>query len=179
VQEVRIMAKKILILVTLVLLTATMAPGASREGSVITESFASPQIRPGAQWKVYINAQIADGEMNAIICKALLPGGYVCPFAKTEIKKPYRKHLSGYLFMSTAILDYLNPTNLVLIVQIMDKEGHLIAADSFPLAIDSKAQEEEPAAGVFREVSLGSIMQAYSGSILVVGADEAITKIAP
>jgi hypothetical protein len=173
------MTRKILTIVTLLFLTQAMALGESKAGPVITESFASMQIKPGEPWKVYINAQIADGEMSALIFKISLPGRAVCPLAHTGIKEPYRQRLSGYLSLRMVILDYLELENLVLNVQIKDKAGHLSAPAFFPLVIDPKAQKENPQAGIFKEVHLGPIKQAQCGRIMVFGADEAIKNVGP
>ena len=54
------MAKKILILITPLLLTAIMALVQREIGPVITGSFVSRQIKPGEPWTVYMNAQITD-----------------------------------------------------------------------------------------------------------------------
>jgi hypothetical protein len=172
------MTRKFLAIVTLLLLTQTMARGESQEGPVISDFFASRQIKPGEPWKVYINAQIADGEMCAFIFKVSLPGGSVCPLAKMEIKEPYRQRLSGYLSLRIGMLDYLEPQNLVLILQIKDKAGHFSAPAFFPLMIDPKAQKENLQVGIFREVHLSAIQQADSGRIILVGLDEWMKRTA-
>jgi hypothetical protein len=171
------MIKKILTIVALLFLTPAMAFAESKAGSVITESFASMQIKPGEPWKIYINAKIADGEMSAFIFKISLPGGAVCPLAKMEIKEPYRQRLSGYLSLPMGMLDYLDPESLVLILQIKDKAGHLSDPAFFPLMIDPKAQKENPPAGIFEEVHLGPIQQANFGRIMLVGVDGAMKRI--
>jgi hypothetical protein len=173
------MIKKILTIVALLFLTQSLAPGESKAGPVITESFASMQIKPGEPWKVYINAKIADGEMSAFIFKISLPGGAVCPLAQTGIKEPYRQRVSGFLSLRMVILDYLEPENLLLNVQIKDKAGHLSAPAFFPLVIDPKGQKENPQAGIFKEVHLGPIKQAECSRIILVGADEAIRNVGP
>ena len=119
------MIKRIFALVTLVLLTATMALAEVKPGAVITESFAVRQIRPEEPWKVYINAQMAGGEMRAIVCKVSMPGGAVFPLAQTEINNAYRLQLSGYLSLPSEILNDLGPEELVLNVQIKDNAGRL------------------------------------------------------
>ena len=164
------MIKRIFTIATLVLLTATMALAEVKPGAVITESFAVRQIKPEEPWRVYINAQIAAGEMRAIICNISLPGGGEFPLAQTGINNPYRQQLSGYLSLPAEILEGLGPEELVLNVQIKDNAGHLSAPVSFPLVIDPRAQKEGPPAGVFQEVNLGHIKQAYCGRIILVGA---------
>jgi hypothetical protein len=167
------MIKRIFTIVALVLLTATMALAEVKPGAVITESFAVRQIKPEEPWKVYINAQMAGGEMRAIICKVSLPGGAVFPLVQTEINNAYRQQLSGYLSLPSEILNDLGPEELFLNVQIKDNAGRLSAPVSFPLVIDPRAQKEGPPAGVFQEVNLGHIKQAYCGRIILVDATEA------
>jgi len=167
------MIRKIFTVVALVLLTATMAPAEVKPGAVITESFAARQIRPEDRWKVYINAQIADGEMRSIVCDISLPGGGIFPLPQTGIDSPYRQKLSGYLTLPAGLLDDLGTEEIVLNLQIKDNAGHLTAPVSFPLVIDPWDQKEGPPAGVFKEVNLGPIKQAYCGQIILVGDSEA------
>ena len=158
------------------LFTQTVARGESQEGPVITDFFASSQIRPGEPWKVYINAKSAGGKMCAFIFKISLPGGAVCPLAQMEIKEPYGRRLSGSLSLPMGILDYLEPENLVLNLQIKDNAGRLSAPAFFPLMIDPKAEKENPKAGIFEEVHLGPIQRADSGRIILVGVDESVKR---
>ncbi len=171
------MARKFLVIVALLLLTQTLARGESQEGPAIKDFFASGQIRPGEPWKIYINAQIADGEMYAFIFKVSLPGGAVYPLAQMKIKEPYGQRLSGYFSLSIGILDYLEPENLVLNLQIKDKTGHVSAPAFLPLMIDPNAQQENPQAGIFKEVHLGPIQQAEPGRTIFVGVDESMKRI--
>lgn len=173
------MIKKFFSVVILVLLTQASALGEYKAGPVITEYFASKQIKPGERWKVYINARSSDGGMKDFILKVSLPGGAVHPLAQTEIKKISRHQLSGYLSFPTEILDYLEPENLVLNLKIRDKAGRLSTSISLPLVIDPKAQMENPPAGVFKEKNLGLIKQACCGPVIVVGAAGEIKNIGP
>jgi len=73
---------------------------------VITQSFASNEIRPGETWKVYLNAHDPDGDMKQIVCVIEQPGVGVYPAAYTRIKADNRKELSGYIYLTTFDVNY-------------------------------------------------------------------------
>ncbi len=127
---------------------------------VITQSFASKEIRPGATWKVYLNAQDPDGEMKQIVCVIEQPGVGVYPAAYTRIKADNRKELSGYIYLSTFDVNYssFNFVNLTLRVQIQDMAGHYSAPVFFPLSFNALYRQEPPPQDVFKEHDLGPIM---------------------
>src|SRR5512143_2340707 len=68
---------------------------------VIEKSFASNQLRPGDQWKVYVLASDADGDMEAMIAVVDQPGMGSYPLSATKIKGENTKELSGYFFLNT------------------------------------------------------------------------------
>ncbi len=125
---------------------------------VITQSFASPKISPGSNWKVYLKASDADGDMKAIFCKIHQPGVGTYPVSITQIKEGNQKELSGYLFLNISAFRHLDLLELTLTVQIQDRAGQFSKPLEFPLSINSLYAQEPPPPGVFQENNLGPIM---------------------
>jgi hypothetical protein len=156
------MRKNFLIAILLLLLAgcSIMEPVKVREqkyGSnvpVITNSFAAQKIRAGDLWKIYLEASDPDGDMKTIVCSIDQPG-VSYPSSFTRIREGQRKNLSGYIFLTTK--PGINLVNLTLNVQIMDEAGHYSAPVSFRLVFGSKAKQENPPSGVFKENELGPI----------------------
>jgi hypothetical protein len=73
-----------------------MAPKAA---PVITQSFASPQIAPGKNWRIYLKASDADGDMEGIVSTVHQPGVGTYPVSSTRTGENYRKELSGYVYL--------------------------------------------------------------------------------
>jgi len=125
---------------------------------IITQSFASPQISPGSNWKVYFKASDADGDMKAFVCTIHQPGVGTYPVSITRIKEGNQKELSGYLFLEISAFRNLELLTLTLTVQIQDRAGQFSKAVDFPLSINSLYAQEAPPEGVFQESNLGPIM---------------------
>ena len=126
---------------------------------VITESFASKQLRPGDTWMVYLKASNPDGDMENILCTIVQPGVGEYPLSINRIKKGDRKELNGYMYLPTVGQDTrLNLVNLTLTVQIQDKAGHYSAPVSFPLTFNTRYSQEQPPKGEFQNHDLGPIM---------------------
>ncbi len=125
---------------------------------VITESFASKQIKPGDTWKVYLKAHDPDGDMKNIVCiiDQAGKGGY--PVSYTKIREENRKEFSGFIYLYTAGIQGLNYVPLTLTVQIEDRAGHFSQPVNFPLFFNNKSRQENPPSGVFQEKDLGPIM---------------------
>jgi hypothetical protein len=126
---------------------------------VITNSFASKEIRPGATWKVYLAAKDDDGDMKNIFSSIDQPGVGTYPISITRIKPEDQRELSGYIFLFTANLQQgLNMVNFTLNVQIGDQAGHYSAPVSFPLSFNELSSQEPPPKDAFKEKDLGPIM---------------------
>ena len=132
--------------------------GVPRAVPVITQSFASPQISPGYNWKVYLKASDADGDMKAFFCTVHQPGVGTYPVSITQIKEGNQKELSGYLFLHISAFRNLDLLELTLTVQIQDRSVQFSKPLEFPLSINSLYTQEPPPAGVFQENNLGPIM---------------------
>jgi hypothetical protein len=163
------MKKKLFVLAIALLLIAgcaAMEPIEVREKMygkgipVITQSFASKEIRPGDTWLVYLNAHDPDGDMKQIVCEIEQPGVGVYPVSYTRIKEENRKELSGYIYLTTFHVSYFsfNFINLTLRVQIQDMAGHYSAPVFFPLGFNALYRQEPPPPKVFKEQDLGPIM---------------------
>jgi hypothetical protein len=130
-----------------------------KEASVITETYASKQMKPGDTWKVYLKASDPDGDMESIAATVDLVGSGTHPVSYTRIKDGNRKELSGYVSLSTPSGEgWLNNLTLTLKVQIKDRAGHLSKAVTFPLEFNGRYVQEPPPPGVFPEQYLGPIM---------------------
>ena len=133
----------------------TMAPKAI---PVITQSYASPQIAPGKNWKIYLKASDGDGDMEAIVSTAHQPGVGEYPVSFTRIGEKDRKELSGYVYLFIPLLDGLDNVGMTLTIQIRDRAGLFSQPVKFPLSIGFLSQEEFPPSGVFQENDLGPIL---------------------
>lgn len=126
---------------------------------VITQSFASKQMKLGDTWKVYLNASDPDGDMKTILSTIDQKGVGTYSVSFTRIREDQqRDNLSGYIYLNTVGVSGLDYTTLVLNVQIQDKAGHYSAPASFPLAFNPTFQQENPPPGVFKDKDLGPIM---------------------
>jgi hypothetical protein len=129
---------------------------------VITDSFASPTMRPGGTWRVYLKAFDPGGDMKYIFAVVSQPGRGEYPISLTRIRAENAKELDGYLYLNTLTpsgYEFLNFANLTLTVQIKDKAGHFSKPVDFPLYFDPRVSvQESPPPGVFKDQSLGPIM---------------------
>jgi hypothetical protein len=162
------MIKKLLLpLGLIIILTGCLAlePIQKREAvygkntPVITQSFASKELRIRDTWKVYLNAQDPDGDMKSIECTISQRGMGTYPASAIWIKKENSKELSGYIYLNTLNTpEQLYLQDIVLTVQIRDKAGHFSEPAVFPLEFNRLATQEPPPQGIFKENDLGPIM---------------------
>ncbi len=132
--------------------------GVVKATPVITQSFASSEIRVGENWKIYLNASDPNGEMIRIYATVEQPG-QINPLSITKVSKENGKEFSGYLYLSTAPpANILDGTSVTLTIQIQDRSGNFSQPAVFPLLIKSRATPEAPPQGVFKEQDLGPIM---------------------
>jgi hypothetical protein len=125
---------------------------------VITQSFASKEMRPGDTWKVYLKSSDPDGDMKNIYATIEQPGMGTYPVSITKIKEADRKDLAGYIYLNTVGVQGLNYTLLTLTVQIQDKAGHFSQPAVFPLSFNFASQQQTPSPGIFPEKDLGPII---------------------
>lgn len=125
---------------------------------IISESFASKQIKPGDTWKVYLKASDPDGDMKNIVCVIDQAGKGVYPVSYTKIRVENQKELTGFIYLNTTGIQGLNYVPLTLTVQIEDKAGHFSQPVTFPLFFNNKSTPEKPPQGAFQEKDLGPIL---------------------
>jgi hypothetical protein len=125
---------------------------------MISESFASPKIRGGQTWKVYLIASDPDGDMKNIVCVIDQPGMGTYPVGITRIKEEDRRELSGYVYLNTLGTGDFDFVNITLHIQIEDMAGHYSKPVSFPLSFGSRYRQEPPPQGLFKEKDLGPIL---------------------
>ncbi len=133
-------------------------PAPSPSLPVITQSYASPKLRPGETWKVYLIAVDREGEMENIVSRIDQPGVGTYQVSITRIDPAMSKELNGYIYLATSISQRLHNVNLTLTVQIQDRKGGYGPPVEFPLALNDLYQQEPPPPGVFQENDLGPIL---------------------
>jgi len=131
---------------------------------VITQSFASPNLRPGDTWKVYLKASDPDGDMKNLYATVFQYGKGPYPLSITKIKEGDGRDLSGYFYLNTGSDPGMMFKNLILTVHIQDKAGHFSAPAVFPFAFHSGSVQQTPPTGVFLEKDLGPIMVSLRSS---------------
>ncbi len=136
-------------------------PGSKVDGKatpIITQSFASKEIRPGDTWKVYLKVSDPNGEMKKIFAMIDQPGVVPYPVSIIPVKKENRKELSGYIYLSTANPVFpMNGVNLTLAVQVQDGSSNFSQPVVFPLSINTTSSQEAPSQGGFKEEELGPV----------------------
>jgi hypothetical protein len=132
-----------------------------KEASVIAETFASKQIRPGDTWKIYLKASDPGGDMHRIVAVVSQPGYGIYPVSLTKIQEGNGKELSGYIYLNTSGpygSGWQNFVSLSVTVQIQDRAGHYSEPVSFPLSFQNRYTQEPPPPGKFKEENLGPIL---------------------
>ena len=133
---------------------------------VITQSFAAKEVRPGETWKVYLNASDPDGGIKNIYAAVDQLGVGQYPVSIIRVKGQNHKELSGYIYLGTwTPYTTLEFVSLKLTVQVQDRAGRFSAPVIFPLYIHSRAIQEAPPQGVFKEEDLGPVMVILRGRI--------------
>ena len=118
----------------------------------------SPQRNPqGETWKVFLQAQDADGDMNRIVCILEQPGVGVQPVSFIKIREDRRRNLSGYIFLNTGSASGFQFASCRLTVQIQDQKGNVGNSVSFPLTLNPRAVQQNPPPGVFQDEDLGPV----------------------
>jgi len=113
-------------------------PGTS--APIIKNSFAVEKGPYGYIWKVYIEAEDPDGDMLKIASVVSQPGYGYYPTDWVYLKKPYQKHLNGYLQWNTfsTKTHFLREwTQITLLVSIVDKAGNESKVIVFPFEFAS------------------------------------------
>ena len=165
------MNKKLLGIVALVLLSglgcATMMDMQEREkmygkaAPVIAASFASQELSPGANWKIYLKASDPDGDMQSVVAVVEQRGSGPYPISYTRLKEGNQKELSGYVFLNTSGPygdSWLYSYSLTITLQIKDRAGHYSQPVVFPVAFDNRFTQQSPPPGTYAENNLGPVL---------------------
>jgi hypothetical protein len=107
---------------------------------IIKNSFAVEKGFYGYIWKVYIEAEDPDGDILKIASVVSQPGYGYYPTDWVYLKRPYQKHLKGYLQWNTfsSKTNFLREwTQITLMVSIVDKAGNESNVVIFPFEFAS------------------------------------------
>jgi hypothetical protein len=132
----------------------------------ITHAFAVDKGYYGSIWKIYIEAEAPDGEMDKIAVVVHQTGYGYYPTDWIILRPRYRKHFRGYLQWNTfsSKASFLPEwTQITMKVSIFDKAGNESNEEVFPFRFQSgvKDQDEYPPPAPFdkRDVPrIGNIM---------------------
>jgi hypothetical protein len=148
-------SKKVLCLISLLFVLALFAPyqgwaqlspytgGPTKPGThapIITHSFAVEKGYYGYIWKIYIEAEDPDGDMQRIAAKVDQTGYGHYPTDWIYLKSPYQKHFKGYLQWNTfsSRASRLEEwTQITLKVSVIDKAGNESNELVFPFTFES------------------------------------------
>ena len=131
---------------------------------VITQSFASKEIRPGETWKIYLKVSSPEADIKNIYAVVYQAGAGPYPVSIIRIKEETQKELSGYIYLDTySPYTSFGFVPLKLTVEIQDKAGRFSAPVAFPLFMHGRAIQEAPPEGIFKEQDLGPIMVTLRG----------------
>ncbi len=126
---------------------------------VITQAFASKEVRPGETWKVYLNVSDPKGDVKKIYAVVDQLGVGEYPVSMIRVKGGNDKELSGYIYLYTSAPGFSGEfVKLTLTVQAEDKSGKFSQPVVFPLFMHSRASQEAPPQGAFKEQDIGPIM---------------------
>jgi hypothetical protein len=104
---------------------------------VILDSYAAEKIRPGASWRVYLEADDEDGDIDYIAAQLFQPGVGYYPTSFTYIKGADREGFAGYIYLNTPADYLLLADNFRLEVILRDCEENRSEPVSLPLRFDN------------------------------------------
>ena len=134
-----------------------MAAQERENAPVIISAFASKEVRQGETWKVFLQAQDPDGDMNRIMCTVEQPGVGFQPVGIIGIRDDRRRNLSGYIYLNTATASGVQFASCRLTIQIRDKRDNISNPVSFPLSLNPRAVPQTPPPGGFQDEDLGPV----------------------
>lgn len=113
---------------------------------IITNAFAAVKGPYGSVWKVYIEAEDPDGDMEkiAVVVHQIGYGSY--PTDWIILKPQYRRHLNGFLqwnTFSSKTASLPEWTQITMEVSIFDKAKHESNKVVFPFTFESGVREQD------------------------------------
>ena len=133
----------LVILLILLLAGCTTCKGVAKKSAndqdsppVILDSYAAEKIRPGASWRVYLEAKDEDGDINYIAAQLFQPGVGYYPTSFTYIKGVDRQGFAGYIYLNTPADYHLLADNFRLDLLLRDCEQNKSETVSLPLKFD-------------------------------------------
>ena len=105
----------------------------------ILDSYAAESVRPGATWRVFLEAKDPDGDMHSIITQLVQPGIGYYPPDFTYIKEADREGFAGYLILRTPNDYWLLQEYVEATLTIQDCEGNKSEPVNFTLRFDNKS----------------------------------------
>ncbi len=127
---------------------------------IITHTFAEEKGPYGCIWKIYIQAEDPDGDMEkiAVIVNQVGYGQY--PTDWIILKPQYRKHILGYLQWNTfspKSVSLPEWTKITLRLSILDKAGNESKEVAFPFTFESGMKIEVPLPPPFDQGNISRI----------------------
>ena len=109
------------------------------EPPMILDSYAAESVRPGATWRVYLEARDPDGDIHSIITQLVQPGIGYYPPDFTYIKEADREGFAGYLILRTPRDYWLLQEYVEATLTIQDCEGNKSEPVKLTLRFDNKS----------------------------------------
>ena len=106
---------------------------------MILGSYASESVRPGATWRVYLEAKDPDGDIQSIIAQLSQPGIGYYPVDFTYMKGADREGFAGYLILNTPRDYNLLQEYVEVKLTLLDCEGNKSEPVRFTLRFDLKS----------------------------------------
>jgi len=119
---------------------------AGTNAPIITHAFAVDKGRYGSIWKIYIEAEDADGDMDKIAVVVDQTGYGHYPTEWIFLKPHFREHLIGYLQWNTFSSKASNLpewTQITVKVSIFDKAGNESNPVVFPFTFESGSKNQK------------------------------------
>jgi hypothetical protein len=125
-----VVKKNVIVILLLFLLAGCTTCKGARTGEggdqppMILDSYAAESVRPGATWRVFLEAKDPDGDMHAIVTELVQPGVGSYPTDFTYIKEADQEGFAGYLILPTPTDSGLLQDSIEATLTVQDCEGN-------------------------------------------------------
>lgn len=136
--------KNVIVILLLFLLAGCTTCKGARTGEggdeppMILDSYAAESVRPGATWRVFLEAKDPDGDMHSIITQLVQPGVGYYPTDFTYLKEADREGFAGYLILPTPTDSWLLQDSIEATLTVQDCEGNKSKPVTLTLRFDYK-----------------------------------------